>query len=251
MSDFFSFVVMSTKEGLQYFTDKSLVSHSSAISLHRLVGIIREIEWDNKDNISLRLLVNESESVQDYFETEIRKSWASRQALVNNEIEKHLRAGRLPDITKYVKTGFDWRLCLVAFAEHVLPIFESRFPNDNRVRNCIQSIRDFINGKITKEELITIRKAAYAAAYAATYAATDAAAYAATDDAAYAAAYAADAAAYAAAYATAYAAAHAADAADAAAYAAADDATYAAADASRAKEKQWQIDYVLSAIKGK
>ena len=64
----------------------------------------------------------------------------------------------------------------IACAEHVLPVFEKRFPDDDRPRRAIQAAKDFLDGKIT---------AASAAAYAA-----DAAAYAASA-AAYVAAYAA------------------------------------------------------------
>jgi hypothetical protein len=106
-------------------------------------------------------------------------------------------------------------------AELVLPIYTKRYPNDNRVSDCILATKDFILGKINREELLKKRNTA-AAAYAAAADADDAAAYA-----AYAAAYAAaDAAAYAA---------YAADAAaDAAAYAA-----YAAAYAAYARKNTW------------
>jgi len=110
-------------------------------------------------------------------------------------------------------------------AKQVLPIFEKRYPNDNRVRACIEATEGYLNGTVTREELNRARYAAHAAAYAADAAAAADAAYA-------AAAYAADAAAYAAAYA-AYAAA-AADAAYAAAAYAADAAAYAAAAADAA-----------------
>jgi len=103
-----------------------------------------------------------------------------------------------------------------------LEIYENKYPNDKRVRECIEATEQFLDGKITKEDLLIKRNAAAdadAAAYAAAYAAAAdaAAAYAAADAAVYAAAYAADA--DAAVYAAAY-------AADAAAYAA-DAATYA------------------------
>ena len=77
-------------------------------------------------------------------------------------------------------------------AELVLPIYEKKYPDDKRVRNCIEVTRKWANGKATIEE---VRQARRAAAYAAAYAAY-AAAYAAADDAA---AYAAADAAYAAA----------------------------------------------------
>jgi len=39
------------------------------------------------------------------------------------------------------------------FAESVLPIFETYYPKDDRPRKAIQAARDFVNGKITEEEL--------------------------------------------------------------------------------------------------
>jgi hypothetical protein len=90
-------------------------------------------------------------------------------------------------------------------AELVLPIFEKKYPDDKRVRECIETCKRYVAGNATLEELISARSAADAAASAASYA--------------YAASYAADAAAYAAAAdadAYAYAAASAASAADAA-----------------------------------
>ena len=115
-------------------------------------------------------------------------------------------------------------------AELVLPIYEKKYPDDKRVRNCIEVTRKWANGKATIEEVRQARRAAYAAAAAAYAAAADAyaaayAAAAAADAAAYAA-YAAYAAAAAYAYAAAYAAAAAADADAAAADAAARLRTY-------------------------
>ncbi len=117
----------------------------------------------------------------------------------------------------------------VRVAEDVLPIFEKKYPEDTRVRDCIETTKKYLKGEVSLEVLIKARSAA-AAAYAAD-AADAAAAYAAYAAAAYAAA----AAAYAA-YAAAYAAYAAADAADAAAAAAdaADAADAAAAYAAAA-----------------
>ncbi len=106
-------------------------------------------------------------------------------------------------------------------AEQVLDIYEKKYPDDGRVRNCLEGIRKYQRGEITKDNLIILRKAALAAAT--TTSAADAA------NAATAAAYAAYAAG--AAYA---AAACAADAADAAAYA-----TAAAADAKQAQKEKF------------
>src|SRR3990167_646278 len=83
---------------------------------------------------------------------------------------------------------------LIAFAiycaESVLPLFEAKYPDDNRPREAIAAAKAYMAGSITLKELKNKRNAANAAAYAA---------------AAYAAAYAVDANAYA--YAAAYAAA--------------------------------------------
>jgi hypothetical protein len=85
--------------------------------------------------------------------------------------------------------------CLADIAAEVLPIFETRYPNDKRVRDCIETLRRYAAGTATIDDVKAARKAAYAAA---------------ADAAAYAAAYAAGS------YAAAYAAYAAADAADAA-----------------------------------
>mgnify|MGYP006921344668 FL=1 len=125
-------------------------------------------------------------------------------------------------LCKKVLTKDENKKVAIELAKSVLSIYENKYPEDYRPRKAIESAKSYLEGKITKEELIEFRKAAYAAA-AAAYAA---AAYADADAAAAAAADAAYAA-YAAAAAAAYAAADAAADADAAAAAAA--AAYAAA----------------------
>ena|SRR3990167_5097159 len=88
-------------------------------------------------------------------------------------------------------------------AEFVIPIYEKEYPNDSRVRDCVQAVKDFELGKINRDELLekhaadaadaadaAYTAAAYTAAADAAYAAyAYAAAYAAYADAAYAAAY--------------------------------------------------------------
>jgi hypothetical protein len=106
-------------------------------------------------------------------------------------------------------------------AREVLPIFEKRYPSDNRVRACIETAEKWARGETTIEQLRQARAYAADAAYAAA-------------DAAYAAYAAADAAA------AAYAAAYAAAAYAAAAYAAA---AYAA-DAARLTMRQKCADIV-------
>ena len=128
-------------------------------------------------------------------------------------------------------------LLAVTCAEHVLEIFEKKYPGEKRPRLAIDSVKNWLANP-TDENRKTCRTnsaaaaaaddaaaAAYVAAYVAAY---DAAAYAAA--AAADAAYAADDAAYA--------------ADDAAAYAA-----YAAADAAaRTEECQWQADKIREII---
>ncbi len=147
----------------------------------------------------------------------------------------------------------------IACAEHVLEIFEKKYPDDKLPRLAIETAKKWIENPTPENEEVCRRTAyadyAAAAAYAA-YAAADAA------YAAYAAAYAADAAAdaadadacaayaYAAAAADAAADAYAADAAaDAYAYAADAYAAYAAADAAaRQSERKWQADKIRELI---
>ena len=95
-----------------------------------------------------------------------------------------LRCTQQPDETKRLA-----RLLAADFAEHVLPIFERQYPNDDRPRKAIKAARLFAEGKIGA----AARAAAWAAAGDAAKAAAKAtaAAWAAAGDAAWAAAWAA------------------------------------------------------------
>ena len=68
----------------------------------------------------------------------------------------------------------------IEFAEQALPIFETRRPNDTRPRDAIQAARDYLDGKISTDELQACQSQTYAGdAFAgAAAAAADAAAYA-------------------------------------------------------------------------
>ena len=131
----------------------------------------------------------------------------------------------------------DVRLFAADCAERVLCLYEKDYPDDTRVRDCINAVREFANGKISQEELARAdaarADAARAAAGAAAWAAADAA-----DAAAWAAAAAARAARAAWTAAAWAAAADAADAADAAAWAAADD-------AARVAERKFQTEMLI------
>ena len=50
-------------------------------------------------------------------------------------------------------------------AESILHIYEEQYPNDMRVRNCIQGVRDYCDGKITQERLNVLKQDAADAAY--------------------------------------------------------------------------------------
>jgi len=122
------------------------------------------------------------------------------------------------------------RLVAADFAERVLHIYESKYPNDDRPRKAIEAARR--GDKDADSAVSDAADDAYAVAYAV-----------AVSDAAYAAAYAAAAAAAHAAYAAVYAAAYAAAAAAAAAYAA----VYAA---RKEEEEQAQIEIMKKYAKG-
>lgn len=55
-------------------------------------------------------------------------------------------------------------------AESVLTIFEKTYPNDKRPRECIDAVRLFVKGEITKGQLYEKRGFVYEATNAATYA---------------------------------------------------------------------------------
>lgn len=79
------------------------------------------------------------------------------------------------DIDRRAKVG-----CLADVAALVLPIYEKRYPNDSRVRDCIEVCRSYARGKASDDDLRKARQS-IADAYDA-YAdadATSAAAYAA------------------------------------------------------------------------
>ena len=52
------------------------------------------------------------------------------------------------------------RLCAADFAEHVLHIYENKFPGDSRARKTIEAGRLYANGKIDKEALARATRAA-------------------------------------------------------------------------------------------
>jgi hypothetical protein len=60
-------------------------------------------------------------------------------------------------------------------AERVLPIYEKKYPGDMRVRHCIETTREYLVGKATKEEIEWAARSAEMAAWSAESAAGSAA----------------------------------------------------------------------------
>ncbi len=138
-------------------------------------------------------------------------------------------------ITEQAERGI--RLFACDCAERVLPLFEKKYPLDNRPRTAIDVVRRFANGEASPEELEAAAEAAARAARAAARAAE-------------AAARAAEAAGWAAAWAAAGAAgaARAAWAAWAAAEAAKAAVGWAAGAAAEAVEREWQTNYLMKLL---
>ena len=136
----------------------------------------------------------------------------------------------------------------IACAEHVLPLFEKKYPNDQRPRRALEAAKAWLANPC---EATRSKAAAAAAAAYGTYVAIRAAYAAAAAAAAANAAYAANAAAYAAAAYTGDAATYDAPcAADASAYAAAAANAAAAAKAASAikAERKWQADTIREIV---
>jgi hypothetical protein len=197
---------------IKQFNKQDIINNKGCYSLEQ----VERLSFINKEKINILDIINSEISLKDRF-------W-----FVRNKTNLTLSSKK--------------QLALI-LAEVVLGIYNEKYPNDNRVSNCIQGIKNFNNNLISKEELYIIKNNCWSARNDAAANAVIAAADAVIADAADAAdaaaaaadaviADAADAADAAATYADAAAAA-AADAADAAAtYADADVIADAAADAA-------------------
>lgn len=82
-----------------------------------------------------------------------------------NPIDKYAASSR--QLIKAINIGKQLRLFAADCAEHVLHIFEEKFPNDLRPRKAIVAARDYANGKISAEELKTAHATVFAAGFAA------------------------------------------------------------------------------------
>ena len=68
-------------------------------------------------------------------------------------------------------TEQEQRLIAADFAEHVLPLFEADYPDDDRPRKAIEAARAYARGQITIEQLEAAWASARAAASDAAWAA--------------------------------------------------------------------------------
>ena len=170
------------------FTKKDMMQRKGCYSMQRVVDLF----FTDNTEITIETILTSSIPIKD-------KRW-----FVYNSCDLTL------DEEKKLSLLLSWA---------VLPIFETKNPNDNRVRECLEGIEKFIKGEITKEELLILKRAAAYAADTAADAYADAADNAA-DNATATAAYAA------------YNAVATAEAAAADAYVAAAYAAYAAAEAN-------------------
>jgi len=174
--------------------------------------------------------------------------WGDVQTHSDKIAVRHRRCLAMADVTPQL------RLFAVLCAEHVLPIFEAKFPGDRRPRAAVDTAKRYLEGTASRDALITAANEAWNARRASAAASASASA---------ASAYAASAAAASAAAAYAVAAADVASAASAsasaaAAYAAVAVAAYAAAyaaarrqqaaDAARAEAREWQERTLISLL---
>jgi len=206
---------------------------------YHLATLEQLLEW-----LDARIFV--AEVGGEHFEASERDKWVARRVRLLSETAWDERRSRL---------------FAADCAERVLHIYESRYPGDSRVRECIDTARRYANGQATMEELDAAGDAAWdavrTAARDAVRTAARASAGAAAGDAAWAAAAGA---ARAAAGDAAGAARAARDAAGDAAWAAAGDAAGAAraardaaGDAAWAAEREWQAaklaEYLNEAVR--
>lgn len=66
-------------------------------------------------------------------------------------------------LVKAINIERELRLFAVNCAEHVLHLYESAFPGDDRPRKAIQAARDYANGRISRHAVYAAAHAAHAA----------------------------------------------------------------------------------------
>ena len=178
MCNFISFKIEKSPEGLKIITAPDLESHSE------IPGDGYEGEWLDNGELEVRVAPDVSDCVKSELEAYIRKTYKTRQKMIDKLIIYYLATGVLPDRFYEHSKLDDRKLRLFACdcAERALPFFEKSYPNDKRPRISIEMARKFANGEVTNEEMTAAWAAAEVAAEVAAWdAARDAARAAAWD----------------------------------------------------------------------
>ena len=165
MCNFISFKIEKSLEGLKIITAPDLENHSE------IPGDGYEGEWREDGALEVRVAPDVSDNVKSELESFVRKTYKTRQKMIDKLIVQYLKSGILPD-SFYEHSKLDnrkLRLFVCGCAEKVLPIFENKYPNDKRPRLSIETARNFANGKATQEEMAAAWAAARAAARAAAW----------------------------------------------------------------------------------
>ena len=143
MCDFLSFVLCDKGDGrgLHAFTDKSLSSHGDACIEWGLTPFPHsEVEWSADNNILIRL-GEVPEGKREAYTDWIRSRWSSREACSEYFVRDYLKRGQMPDVS-----NLTWlRPVLIQWAsdcaEHILHIYEDKYPGDDRPRKAIEAAR--------------------------------------------------------------------------------------------------------------
>lgn len=172
---------------------------------YHLTDELHIINWIDADDV----YIYEAEGKGKHI-IEKNKSYYARARLIR--LVGHLDARKL-------------RLFAADCAEHVLHIYEAKYPDDDRPRKAIQAARDYARGRIDAKALSTAYSAANSAALSAAYSTAYPAALSAALSAAHSTAYST-------AYSAAYSAAHS-----------------AASSASYSAERSWQAKRLMKYIR--
>jgi len=160
MCEFISFKIEKSPEGLKIITAPDLENHD------KIPGNGHEGEWGKYGTLDIRIPLETSDNVKAELEAFVKKTYKTRQKMIDKLIVQYLASGILPDhFYEHSKlNNRKLRLFACDCAERVLPIFEKAYPNDSRPRVSIETARKFANGRTTREEMAAARDAARDAA---------------------------------------------------------------------------------------
>jgi hypothetical protein len=101
---------------------------------------------------------------EDYTREDVEELWDGRESLSLVDIcDLDIPPADIFWVVTLFLPDRENRLFAVWCAERVLPIFETRYPDDKRPRMAIETARRYANGEATKDELNRARDAAWAA----------------------------------------------------------------------------------------